>query len=214
MREHIIASSRFFFGIVVAIFTIGYICALNMSVGFVVLMLGGGVMLFAVPLGAAIFTYYGIRWGLQPDETWPRRIAVVLAAPALLGLCLVAAMPALATGMLAGTATRLFWNQRSYAAIIETERRRAGPEPFVQPSSRGIRYLVDRGPPLRVVFNPEGLLDKWSGIVFDPTHQVMLAEAFDSRGQFRAPRHITELFGGDLVSCRPLWGDYFHCSFT
>lgn len=78
----------------------------------------------------------------------------------------------------------------------------------------GVGLNVDRGPPLRVAFNPEGMLDNWSGIVFDPTGEVMQADGFDASGRFRAPDRITKLFGGDLVSCRRLWGDYYDCSFT
>ena len=42
----------------------------------------------------------------------------------------------------------------------------------------------------------------------------MLADGFDEQGRFHAPDRITKIFGGDLVSCRWLWGDYYTCSFT
>jgi hypothetical protein len=78
----------------------------------------------------------------------------------------------------------------------------------------GIIYNVDLGPPVRVAFHPEGMLDNWSGIIFDPTGEVMQADGFDARGNFVAPERITKLFGGDLVGCRHLWRDYYRCSFT
>lgn len=79
----------------------------------------------------------------------------------------------------------------------------------------GVRYVVDDGPPIRVAFNPEGMLDDWSGIIFDPTGEVMLAKGFDAiTGKFSAPDRVTKLFGGDLVSCRHLSGNYYDCSFT
>lgn len=58
------------------------------------------------------------------------------------------------------------------------------------------------------------MLNNWSAIVFDPTGKVTLADGFDEDGNFSAPARITKLFGGDLVSCRSLWGDYYKCSFT
>ncbi len=79
----------------------------------------------------------------------------------------------------------------------------------------GTTYIIDYGPPVRVAFNPDGFLDNWSGIIFDPTGDVLLAKGFDSKtGAFFAPERITKLFGGDLVDCRHLSGNYFHCSFT
>jgi hypothetical protein len=61
--------------------------------------------------------------------------------------------------------------------------------------------------------NP-GFLDNWSGIVFDPTGAVMQADGWDAAGKFRAPDAITKLFGGDIVSCSHILGDYYRCSFT
>jgi hypothetical protein len=79
----------------------------------------------------------------------------------------------------------------------------------------GVEYVVDAGPPVRVAFNPEGMLDNWSGIIFDPTGSVMLAKGFDPKtGKFAAPDRVTKLFGGDLVGCRRLGGSYYDCSFT
>jgi hypothetical protein len=79
----------------------------------------------------------------------------------------------------------------------------------------GIPVIVEPGPPVRIAFMTDpGFLDNWSGIVFDPTGAVMQADGWDATGKFRAPASITELFGGDIVSCRHLSGDYYHCSFT
>ena len=79
----------------------------------------------------------------------------------------------------------------------------------------GLDAIVDAGPPVRIAFmTSPGFLDNWSGIVFDPTGKVMLADGWDASGKFRAPEAITKLFDGDLVSCRHLWGDYYRCSFT
>lgn len=78
----------------------------------------------------------------------------------------------------------------------------------------GIAYAIDRGPPVRVAFHADGILDNWSAVVFDPTGEMLKADGWDARGKFRAPDRITRLFGGDLVACHRLWGDYLKCSFT
>jgi hypothetical protein len=80
----------------------------------------------------------------------------------------------------------------------------------------GTDFLLDTGPPRRLAFpGPGGFLDNWSGVVFDPTGAVMEADGFDPvTGKFAASDEVTKLFGGDLVSCRHMLGDFYHCSFT
>ena len=108
---------------------------------------------------------------------------------------------------------RVAVNHSSYQAII-AEARESGDEQWYA-EAHGIIYNVDAGPPVRVAFHPGGMLDNWSAIVFDPTGDVMLADGFDSKtGEFAAPDRVTKLFYGDLVSCRPLWNDYYSCGFT
>ena len=103
-------------------------------------------------------------------------------------------------------------NRSHYEPIIEKARVDRNAAWFDE--HRGVTYSVDLGPPVRVAFNPEGMLDNWSGIIFDPTGEVMKADGFDASGNFRAPEKVTKLFGGDLVSCRHLLDDYYACSFT
>jgi hypothetical protein len=214
LRAHLIQAGQFFLGIAVAIFAIGLVRSWDWVVALLSLLCGGPAVLIAMFLGAAVFTIHGIRLAAESDETLLKRAVVILAAPAMLGVTLTAAMPTLSAGMLTGAAVRLFWNQDRYEAIIEAERQRAGARSPGRRPADGIRYSVDAGPPLRVAFNSEGIGDNWSGIVFDPTHEVMLANERDDRGRSTAPSRVTELFGGDVVGCRRLWGDYFHCGFT
>ena len=124
------------------------------------------------------------------------------------------AWPSFTAGILTGELSRLFINLPRYEAIISKTQTSADQGGSDFRDTRGIRYIVDRGPPVRVAFNPEGLLDNWSGIIFDPTGEVMLADGFDQDGNFSAPDHVTKLFGGDLVGCRHLWRHYYSCSFT
>lgn len=82
-------------------------------------------------------------------------------------------------------------------------------------TSGGILYMVDAGPPRRYAFmTMPGFLDNWVGIVHDPTHQVALAQGFTSGGGYTAPAAVHELFGGDIIDCDHLFGDYYECSFT
>ena len=80
----------------------------------------------------------------------------------------------------------------------------------------GTKFMLDEGPPRRVAFPmPGGFLDNWSGVIYDPTGEVMLADGFDSEtGEFAAPDRITKLFDGDIVSCRHMLGSFYNCSFT
>ncbi len=109
--------------------------------------------------------------------------------------------------------SRLFVNHNHYEAIIAKARRNPTPSWFEEDG--GVTYSVDVGPPIRVAFNPAGFLDNWSGIIYDPTGDVMQANGFDPvTGKFFAPDRVTKLFDGDLVNCRHLWGNYYDCSFT
>ena len=119
--------------------------------------------------------------------------------------------------MFLGNETLLITYLQRYRGIIEKVQRE--PDPTAGSGTwqqdRGTTYIVDYGTPRRVAFEPSGILDNWSGIVWDPTHDVMKADGFDAKtGRFHAPDRITKMFGGDLVTCRRLGGDWFDCSFT
>ncbi len=141
------------------------------------------------------------------------KAAVIGAAPALLVCTLALALPFSAAGSFAGSLSRLLVNRGHYEAIIKKVE--LDPKPVWFEEYGNVTYSVDVGPPVRVAFNPEGMLDNWSGIIYDRTGDVMIARGFDPRsGRFFAPDRITMLFNGDLVSCRHLWGEYYDCSFT
>jgi hypothetical protein len=80
----------------------------------------------------------------------------------------------------------------------------------------GTTFMLDAGPPRRVAFPmPGGFLDNWSGVIYDPTGDVMLADGFDSEsGEFTAPDRVTKLFYGDIVSCKHMLDSFYSCSFT
>ena len=84
-------------------------------------------------------------------------------------------------------------------------------------SDAAIRYLVDNGPPVRVAFPKEGIIDNWWGVIYDPSDAVAQAKGwnFDTGKQvFTASPEVRTLFGGDLVSCWRIYRHYFACSFT
>lgn len=92
----------------------------------------------------------------------------------------------------------------------------AGRMPSGYGIDESIRFHVDQGPPIRVAFpQPGGTLDNWEGIVYDPTGDVLKAQGWTGPdGKLTAPSDIISLFGGTLVSCIKIDGDYYRCSFT
>lgn len=80
------------------------------------------------------------------------------------------------------------------------------------------RFTIDPGPPVRVAFHwPGGILDNWTGVVYDPTGLVLKAKLLKpDLSNLHAPefREFVRLFGGDLCYCEPLGGDWYLCGFT
>jgi len=212
MREYLKRASIVFLLIALCPFVLGFINSWNEGLGFFLFLLGVPAALLCIAGAVVIFLWRGIKLARQPRLIGHKILAVV-ATPAMLAAVVLLAVPSIATGAFVGHWTRLMVNRGHYEAIIA--KARANPEAQSFSDDDGVTYSVDIGPPVRVAFNPAGMLDNWHGIIFDPTADVMLAKGFDPRsGKFFAPDRVTKLFGGDLVSCRHLWGDYYTCSFT
>lgn len=205
-----------FYGIVLAlVFGIGFIGAWLRGLELLVIVIGLALVGIFL-LGSLICFRLGAGMALRA-KVMSDRILAVMAAPAMVGVIIALAYPSLESGQFFGTRACLLFNLRHYEAIIARERQ--GHATSLIGSSyqedAGVQYFVDKGPPLRVGFNPDGLLNNWSATVFDPTGQVMLSNKFDSaKGRSAAPERITKLFGGDLMGCRHLWGSYYKCAFT
>lgn len=215
LNDHLKHSGTFFLVIVSSLFLIGFIFAWTAGLGVLLFILGIPPLLGIFVVGVLIYLFRGVKLARESLST-RQRILAALAAPTMMLVAMFVAWPALVAGSFSGTWTRLMVNRAHYEAIIANIRRG---EPSPSQNSvyveGGVEYVVDPGPPVRVAFNPQGMLDNWSGIIFDPTGVVMRADGFDSRtGEFVAPDEVTKLFGGDLVSCRRLWGDFYACSFT
>lgn len=205
-----------------------FIALLAMSFGFgVSASLGGALVGFIIVLalpalfiallaGTTVFLWRGIKLARKPGRHVRSRILDIATAPVLAFILLALSTPTVSMGSLTGAWLRLLSNRTQYEAIIASlEAGHRDPADGQHRSERGITFIADRGPPLRVAFNPEGILDNWSGIVFDPSQDVVNAAPFDpASGNGGARQSITSLFGGDLVRCRRLGGSYFFCSFT
>lgn len=204
------------FGLTVP-FATGLWGAWSSSAGFLLALFGLPVAGILLVVLAVVLSARGFRLEHSPPSGWHRVLFTLLPLGLLAGV-IFCSLTVLQAGSAVGAWSRLVLQRGHYEAIIDKVRRapRSDEESYrVFLEDDGVTYVIDYGPPVRVAFNPEGLLDNWSGIIFDPTHAVMLADGFDPvTGEFAAPDRITKLFGGDLVSCRPLGGDYFRCSFT
>lgn len=81
-------------------------------------------------------------------------------------------------------------------------------------SYKGVFYQVEATENVRVAFPLRGILDNWEAIVYDPTGEVLKAEGFTENGKFSAPDNLKKIFGGDLVFCKNIQGNYYRCWFT
>lgn len=212
MNEHIKGPARFFAFVPGGLFAVGVAAQWT----WLVAMLGLPLLAIVALTGTLAYTIRGLL-ALRGDGTGRQRVVGVVAAPAMLLLSAAAFWPVMGAAFYTGTGGRLALNRDHYDSIVDKARR--GDASLSRRSSGlyedgGVIYDLDLGPPVRIAFNPDGLLDNWSAIVFDPSGIVMRADGFDRTGKFAAPDEVTKLFGGDLVACRALWGGYYHCSFT
>ena len=184
--------------------------------GFVLFMMGMIVVPIAT-IGNAVVGASQLWHALGGRTGQAARLsATVAVSVAVLGSIIVV-IPALRLGTWLGDETLLIAYHSHYRAIISAVQRSTPDQPVngTWHHDGAVTYVVDAGEPRRVAFEPAGMLDNWSGIVWDPSHEVMKANGFDPRtGRFRALERVTKLFGGDLVGCRRLGGDWFECTFT
>lgn len=177
---------------------------------------------FLLPVGLVWLGFVGLSGVLASVRGWrlaraeagaARKIAALVAAPAATVFLYFTGLAAVDAGSHAAAALTLAIQQRRYAAIIA-----AGPNAAAlcdPQGAHGVRCQMDEGPPRRFAFAGTGILDNWSGIVFDPSGKVAGARGFDpATHRLTADPAVTGLFGGDLVACAPLWGGYYDCSFT
>jgi hypothetical protein len=101
----------------------------------------------------------------------------------------------------------------TYTRIVEALTKMSPPQGSSSKPADEIRYIVEKGPPVRVAFPKNGIIDNWWGVIYDPSDAVAQATGWNfetGRQEFTAPPKIRTLFGGDLVSCCRLYS----CTFT
>ncbi|WP_245656126.1 hypothetical protein [Novosphingobium naphthalenivorans] len=212
VKPYLVSSARSYAIVVAIAFLVGLVNAFNEGLGIFLLLCGLPFLTILLLTFLIVWFVRGVRLAKQYERFWVKAVGV-LASPVLLAAAMFLVWPSLIVGGRLGDLARLALNQRHYEAIIAKARRDHKASWYEEDG--GVTYSVDLGPPIRVAFNPAGMLDNWSGIIFDPTGVVMTADGFDPvTGKFRAPEAVTKLFGGDLVSCRHLWGSYYSCAFT
>jgi hypothetical protein len=203
---------RFFVVMALVPLVVGLVSAWSAGLGLLLFLLGLPAAAIALGVGSILWLFRAANLSL-PNGSILRRMTAIMIVPLLLTAVVLASRPLLDTGRHAGTSLRLMVNQNHFENIIAGIQKEGTPVDGGEDG--GVTYWTDLGPPVRIAFNPEGILDNWSGIIFDPTGDVLLADWLDPKtGKFVAPDQVTKLFGGDLVSCRHLWGDYYRCSFT
>jgi hypothetical protein len=202
-----------FFGLIAFVpFLLGVVTAFDGGLGLILVILGLVAFVALIALMAAIWIVPGLIRAFRGARPIDPEVVDIL-GPLLTFAMALLALPLLWSGQHIGDLARLAINHEHYETIIAQSR--VEPKTALFEEQDGVTYSVDLGPPIRVAFNPAGFLDNWSGIIFDPTGEVMQADGFDSvTGKFAASERITGLFGGDLVDCRHLWGSYYKCSFT
>lgn len=212
MIDYIKQALRFFALTATVPLLIGFLGAWSFGFGFLLIILGIPAAFAVLAVGAIMWLIRGVKLSI-PDAAKIKRGVAICISPLLFTATLMVSLPMLGAGSFLGSLTRLLVNHGHYEKIVA--KAQASRSTALFEKDNGVTYSTDTGPPVRVAFNPEGLLDNWSGIIYDPTGDVMLAKGYDEKtGKFYAPPRVTGLFGGQLMACMHLWRDYYRCGFT
>lgn len=203
---------RFFAVVACVPVVVGFVSAWQEDLGLLLLVFVVPTATITLLIGTVVWFIRSLRHAKEATNN--RDKFVFLSASPFSCICVaLLAWPLIGASNYLGTMSRLFVNHKHYQEIVAKVEN--NPQPYWYEDDGGVTFSVDLGPPIRVAFNPAGILDNWSGIIYDPTGDVMQARGFDPvTSEFAAPEKVTKLFSGDLVSCRHLWGRYYHCSFT
>ncbi|MBK5263661.1 MAG: hypothetical protein JJE34_00295 [Alphaproteobacteria bacterium] len=216
MRDYLKYSALLFLAVLGALVIIGFIGSWSAPILFLLALLGLP-LIATLGLGIGLLLIVrGVKFVRTGDLSLRNRVVAVLIVPILLSIAAVCSLPALWLGSFTGMWVKFLTNYSRYEAIIaKAEVDKSDGQYSEYLTDDGVTYVIDYGPPIRVAFNPEGILDNWAGIIFDPTGEVMRADGFDPvTGAFHASDSVTKLFGGDLISCHHMWDSYYKCSFT
>lgn len=167
----------------------------------VAFIFGPLLQIFWLMLGLGVLAFSLIKSG------WRGGLATILA-----GGLVVATAPFLSA---AGGWGWAWISLRSNKAVYDRVVARAASLPD-RGEIDGRRYLIERGPPVRIAFpQPVGIADNWGAVIHDPSGAVATATGWTGKPQrFTVRADIRELWGGDLLACRRITGDYYRCWFT
>jgi hypothetical protein len=112
---------------------------------------------------------------------------------------------------------KFYRHKRSYEARV-AEVYQMSPQQLqnlVQENKAEIKYKdcsIDLGPPIRVAFVWDGIIDNWYGVMYDPSDTVRQV----NEKEWNDPSYgeLKNIFGGDLVSVKHIEGHWYFCSFT
>lgn len=202
---HVRRCPRFFAGVLAIPFVAGCLSVWAFAYLLLGLLFIAVSYLILLVFGGVLFGVDGFR-ATADREGGVERVCVALIAPVLTVMAALSSWPAFSAGADVAMMTRVLTNRDRYAAIIaDVQRRRATSDPSCCAQSFGQIIVVDGGTPLRVAFAPDGLGDNWSAAVYDPTGAL---------ADTKRARSLRKVFGGDLIGCRHLFGDYYRCTFT
>lgn len=156
-------------------------------------------------IACMMVTVRGFRLAWRQEGPHAQRLPLAAAAPAMLMLTLLLAFPLLSAGRWSAAWTSLLVHRTEYDRIVAELQSRPAAALVDRMERGGTNYRIDPGPPLRVAFEPDGMLDNWSAIVFDPSDALA--------GSLDAPE-LAGVFGGELFECSHLAGHYYLCSAT
>ncbi|MGB1026650.1 MAG: hypothetical protein ACPGYL_08850, partial [Rhodospirillaceae bacterium] len=175
--------------------------------------IGQPLIMGVLMISAALWFGAGVYWVWSLGVVLYWALAIV-GIPVLLSLFLVGGSTVFGIGKTHGLTAAFEQNVGRYQAVLE-DLSIGTPEAGDFTHTNGVHYRVDLGPPVRVAFAPKGMLDNWTGIIHDPSGDVMMAMGLDfETGGVVGPEEIIALFGGDLVICQPLRDAFYLCSFT
>ncbi|MEG3086261.1 hypothetical protein [Sphingomonas sp. PB4P5] len=196
MGDYFRRIARFFALVATVPFLVAYIGAWSAGLGFILFLLALPAGLLALVVGAVAWFVQGYQRGKEERATRDK-VLIFAGAPVLFAATICLSWPLFALGSYAGTMSRLMLNRGNYEAIIA--KARSNPKPAWFQDDGGVTYSIDVGPPVRVAFNPEGMLDNWSGIIYDSTGDVMLADGFDLRPESLQLRSESQSYLAEIL---------------
>lgn len=153
-----------------------------------------------------------VLWASAAYRTRQRFLGVLVCATCLMATLVFVFTP---YGALVGTYFRFYRHLEQYKVIVAQVSQLD--TSTLSEMQHYPDYIIDKGPPVRIAFIWDGMVDNWIGIVYDPSGEVLRANSFKRDwSNWKDPQleQVKGLFGGDLFRTRRLWKHWYFCSFT